>query len=89
MLVNIELTTLLLGNSSLFIKRSIAFGETKTENDERQLKLFSVAEDMKMVEYNVEEITDFSDSQKNYIERLKIKSIYPVNSIFLFLKSQL
>lgn len=76
------LTTLLLGKDAFVILRSIAFGETKTENDERQLKLFSVAEDMKMVEYNVEEITDFSDSQKNYIERLKIKSIYPVIEIF-------
>jgi len=82
LLANIVLTTLLLGKDAFVILRSIAFGETKTENDERQLKLFSVAEDMKMVEYNVEEITDFSDSQKNYIERLKIKSIYPVIEIF-------
>ncbi len=56
--------------------RSIAFGESLNEKGEVRLRLFSIAEDKKMVEYDVHE----SSSQKG----LKIVSVYQVNSIEVF-----
>ncbi|EAS05799.2 WD-40 protein, putative (macronuclear) [Tetrahymena thermophila SB210] len=62
--------------------KSIAFGESKNENDKKYYRLFSIGADMKMVEYEVLEIDYSKQKEKgqqiNYIDRLKLKSIYPI-----------
>lgn len=60
--------------------RSIAFAEC-LDKDKKYYKLFSIAEDMNMCEFNVQEI-DYSDRQSlvnaNFVERLKLMSVYPI-----------
>lgn len=59
--------------------RSIAFGETLDEKNEVKLKVFSVAEDMKLVEYDVIEFKQTTDRSKvDPYDRLKLKSVFPI-----------
>ena len=51
-----------------------------------RLKLFSVAEDMKLVEYDVIEFKSTTDRSKvDPYDRLKIKSVFPVKYIYIYI----
>jgi hypothetical protein len=59
--------------------RSIAFGETCDDKNEIKLKLFSVGEDMKLVEYDIIEFKANTDRSKmDPYDRLKLKSVFPI-----------
>ena len=59
--------------------RSISFGETVDEKGEIKLKLFSIAEDMNMVEYDVVSVSPNTDRSKiDPYDRLKLVSVFPI-----------
>ena len=59
--------------------RSISFGETVDERGEIKLKLFSIAEDMNMVEYDVVSVSPTTDRSKiDPYDRLKLVSVFPI-----------
>ena len=67
--------------SSTYIQQFIVFNKINI----LRLKLFSVAEDMKLVEYDVIEFKSTTDRSKvDPYDRLKIKSVFPVN-IYIYI----
>jgi WD40 repeat protein len=58
--------------------RSIAFGEFLDEKGEPRLRLYSIAQDMKMAEYEVVETRKGEEDPANKYNKLKLKAIFPI-----------
>jgi len=64
--------------------KSIAFAESLNEAGQRIYKIYSVSEDKMLAEFDVVEI-DYNKIDKgtvNYIDRLKLRAIYPVRLFY-------